>query len=745
MKKFPLALRISASLIIVATLLLSVFAATAAWQYRKNELKDLHTSLQLELKKLEISLTGALWYYDIGQMKTVISGTMQDPRITGIVVRSGKLDIVQGRSEVGGVSRIMPYQELIGDIKLQTSLEKDGEALGELQLFCTTQQLTEKMYTFLLVWGTGILFLGLLLVTSLFFSLNRIIITPINKLTSAVSSWQEGMQQEEKLAKLSFTGEVEFLRHSMQDMISQLGKRYRELLESEERFRILVNTIPDFVWLKDVNGMYLNCNKSFMEFVGKDEDEIIGKTDYDLFEKKQADLFRAYDQQILDSSGSGRSEEWVSYGGRQERILLDKMKTPLFDADGKMIGVLGVAHDMTARYSAEEERMDLQNQLSRMQKFESIGRLAGGIAHDFNNMLSVILGNAELIGDKLEPGSSMTEDLEEITNAAERSSDLTRQLLAFARKQEIHPRVVDLNQLVEGMTKMLTRLIGEDILMEWQPGENLWSVKMDPSQLDQVLVNLFVNARDAMQEGGKLTLITENVEYTPDLSESDLEVGSGEFVKLTITDTGCGMDEEIIEQIFDPFFTTKELGKGTGLGLSTVYGVVKQNGGFIEVISVPDKGTSFEIYIPRNLEKNTNDKTGKAAESAELQEQITILVVEDERPVLSYLSKLLTMAGFKVHAADGPNPAIELAEKHRATIDLVISDVIMPGMNGPQMMEEIWQQLPKVKCIYMSGYTHDALKKHNVDKAAEMYHFITKPFSSNELIAQIKSMVLPKK
>jgi len=743
MKKSPLAFRISASLIIVATLLLSIFAALAAWQYRNSELAKLNNSLQLELKKLHISIAGSLWYYDIGQMNTVINGAMQDQRITGIVVRSGKLNIVQGRSEVGGESRLMPANNLIGDIQLQTSVEKDGEILGDLQLFGTSQQLTDQIYTLLFFWITGILLLNLLLISSLFVTLNKIIITPINKLTSAVSTWQEDKNHEEELAEQSFTGEIDYLRRSMLDMISQLEKRYRELFESEERFRILVNTIPNFVWLKDMHGIYLNCNRSFCGFVGKSEAEILGKTDYDLFEKKLADRFRTYDQQTLETSEISRSEEWVSYGDEQQKTLLDKVKTPLFDTDGEMIGVLGVAHDLTARYTAEQERISLQNQLAKMEKFESIGRLAGGIAHDFNNMLSVILGYTELISNALEPDSPIAEELQEIETAAKRSSELTRQLLAFARKQEIHPKIIDLNLLVDGMTRMLTRLIGEDILLDWQPGVDLWPVRIDPSQLDQILVNLIVNARDAMPKGGTLILKTENVEYEPQWTDRPTKGEIGEFVKLTVVDTGCGISQNIIDQIFDPFFTTKDAGKGTGLGLSTVYGVVKQNDGFIEVSSTPDRGTTIEIFMPRRLESESIDEEKEPTKNLDLRRQITILVVEDEHSVLSYLSKTLTNSGFSVYAVETPELAIELAEKHREIIDLVVSDVIMPGMNGPQMMEKLRQRLPNLKCIYISGYTDDALRKHSLDESSGMCKFMPKPFSGIDLVTQIKNMVLP--
>jgi PAS domain S-box-containing protein len=524
----------------------------------------------------------------------------------------------------------------------------------------------------------------------------------------------------------------------MLEMMRQLDQRFTALQESEERFRILVDAIPDLVWLKDMNGVYLACNPRFEQFVGVEEAELVGRTDYDLFSREEADWFRAHDLRAMEQGRPSSNEEWVVFAGEEEEQLLDTIKTPMFGAKGELVGVLGVAHDITAREKAEKERTALHNQLARAERFESIGRLAGGIAHDYNNMLSVILGGAELILEKLPQDSPHRDGLQLIMEAAKRSADLTRQLLAFARKQKIHPKVLDLNEVVGGMTRMLSRLIGEDIQMVWEPGQGIWPVKLDPSQVDQVLVNLCVNARDAIQGVGTVVLQTENVRVDGRHCAENSSAMEGDFVRLTVADTGSGMEPEVLEQIFEPFFSTKDLSKGTGLGLATVYGVVKQNAGFIEVISVPRQGTTFKIYLPRSTEAGP-EKDGVALVEDIQDQQAGILVVEDEQVILSLIGKILVNGGYTVFEANSAQSALHLAREHGEAIDLVLSDVIMPGMNGPELMQELEQIVPGVRCLYMSGYTHDILLEHGIEEDGAM--FIHKPFAASALLSMVRKLL----
>ena len=371
-------------------------------------------------------------------------------------------------------------------------------------------------------------------------------------------------------------------------------RKAREAAVTRESFlRTLVRSIPDLVWLKDPQGVYLACNSRFERFFGAKETEIVGKTDYAFLDRHEADLFKKRDMQTIARGRACTSEEEITFADDGHREHLETIKTPMFNDDGELIGVLGIGRNIT-------ERLNLQAQLVQAQKMESVGRLAGGVAHDFNNMLSVIRGNAELLLDDIARNSPLVESLHEIVNAAERSSSLTRQLLAFARRQTIAPEVINLNDAIEGILKMLRRLIGEDIELTWIPAKEPWPVKMDPSQIDQILANLCVNSRDSIKSVGKVTIEIEKVSLDAAYCQTHDGFRHGDFVLMTVSDTGRGMTRETMDHIFEPFYTTKTAGKGTGLGLATVYGIMKQNDGFINVYSEPGKGSVFKVYFPRH-------------------------------------------------------------------------------------------------------------------------------------------------
>ena len=399
--------------------------------------------------------------------------------------------------------------------------------------------------------------------------------------------------------------------------------------------------------------------------------------------------------------------------------------------DGKCVKIKGTFQDIT-------EQKKLEEQFRQAQKMESVGRLAGGVAHDYNNALSVIIGFTELALDEVGTTGLLGDNLKEVLSAANRATEITRQLLAFARKQTIAPKVLDLNENVESMLKMLRHLIGEDIELAWLPGAGLRPVKVDPSQVDQIMVNLCVNARDAINGVGRVTIETGPVVFDSDYCADHAGSVPGEFVMLSVSDNGCGIDKDILENIFEPFFTTKDVDKGTGLGLATVYGIVKQNDGFIDVYSELEKGTSVKIYLPRH-EVAAVEILDESMEELPQGQGETVLIVEDDLSILKLAQKILEGLGYTVLTAGTPLASIRLVEAYSEDIHLLVTDVIMPQMNGRAMAQQLKSIYPDLKCMFMSGYTADVISRHGV--LDEGMQFIQKPFSKRALATIVRKIL----
>jgi len=419
-------------------------------------------------------------------------------------------------------------------------------------------------------------------------------------------------------------------------------------------------------------------------------------------------------------------------------VILSINASPMSDKEGQFAGIVATFDDITERKQTQAEQKKLQAQLTQVQKMESVGRLAGGVAHDFNNMLGVILGYVEFALEKTEQDHDLHADLKEIQKAAQRSADITKQLLAFARKQIISPRKMDLNDTVETILNMLRRLIGEDIDLVWKPSAHLWPVKMDPSQIDQILANLCVNARDAIAGVGKLTIETGRKSFDEEYCSEHPGFIPGDFVLLAISDNGCGMNKKTLDNLFEPFFTTKEVGKGTGLGLATVYGIVKQNNGFINVYSEPKQGSTFRIYLPRLAAKDDTDMA-VPEKKAVIGGTETILLVEDEPSILRMAQMMLERKGYIVISAATPTEAIEKAKNHSSAISLLMTDVVMPEMNGRELAGQITALYPDIKLLFMSGYTANVIARQGV--LDEGTNFIQKPFSMADLAENLRKIL----
>ncbi len=516
-------------------------------------------------------------------------------------------------------------------------------------------------------------------------------------------------------------------------------KAEEELARRESLLNKIFDVLPIGLWFADENGKLLRGNPAGVKIWGAEP--TVPMEEYGVFVARRlpsGEEIAPDDWALAHTIKEGIAVhdellEIDAFDG-QKRVVLN-YTAPVLDDKGHLLGAIVVNNDITDRIQSEQEREKLQTQLIQAQKMESVGRLAGGVAHDFNNMLGVILGHIEMALEHVDPAQSLYEDLQEIQKAANRSADLTRQLLAFARKQTIAPRVLDLNDTIEGMLKMLQRLIGEDIKLSWVPQAGLWPIKMDPSQIDQILANLCVNARDAISGVGKITIETADITLEEDYCAEHGSFVPGDYVLLAVSDDGCGMDTETKIRLFEPFFTTKSMEKGTGLGLSTVYGIVKQNHGFIYVYSEPGEGTTFRIYLPRHVGKAEQiQKKGFARTEAIGHE--TILLAEDEPTILHMTKRMLEKMGYPVLAAATPGEAIRLAEQHAGEIHLLITDVVMPEMNGRDLARKLLSLYPDIRRLFMSGYTANVIAHHGV--LDEGVHFIQKPFSMKDLGAKVR-------
>ncbi len=509
------------------------------------------------------------------------------------------------------------------------------------------------------------------------------------------------------------------------------------LVESEERLRFLVQNSSDSLVIINADGSQRFVSPASERITGFPVAELQGRAIDAIIHPDDLKAVRAAWKEALEHPEKTVTVQYRHIHKTREWVYSEAIAQS-FLSEPAINGVIASVRDITAHKKAEEDNERLHVQLTQAQKMETVGRLAGGVAHDFNNMLSVILGHAELALNRMDTSQPLFANLQEISKAAKRSADLTRQLLAFARKQTVAPKVIDLNLMVEGMLKMLRRLIGEDIDLNWLPGENLGPIKIDPSQVDQMLANLCVNARDAIADTGKVTIKTDIVAFDEAYCATHRDFLPGEYILLAVSDNGSGMDAETLEHLFEPFFTTKEMGKGTGLGLATVYGIVKQNYGFISVTSVPGLGTTFSIYLPRHAGKNERVMKSDAVSLA-TSGHATILLVEDEQMILDVTKTMLNHQGYDVLAALTPGEAIRLAKEHGEHISLLMTDVVMPEMNGRDLAKNLLAHCPNLKRLFMSGYTADVIAHHGV--LDEGVFFIQKPFTMQELAAKIREVL----
>jgi two-component system cell cycle sensor histidine kinase/response regulator CckA len=514
------------------------------------------------------------------------------------------------------------------------------------------------------------------------------------------------------------------------------------LIDSRKKYYDLVEKMTDFITIVDLDGYLLFANNAAATMFGLPAEDCVGKLFYDFVHSDDQLRSKQSFNSWLEKATSA-----ISYENRQVDIHgqvfdVSWIIRPDFDELGKIMGFVGIGRDISESKKNLKEKVELQKQLYQAQKMEAVGQLAGGIAHDFNNMLGVIIGHAELAMMKSEPSNPLASNLKSIIDAGRRSSDLTRQLLTYARKQTISPVIIDINKSISSMLTMLRRMIDENIELKFEQSDGIAFVKIDPSQMDQIITNLCVNASDAITVFGKIVIKTESYTISDDVSNNKLptdafDLPTGNYVKLSVSDNGFGIDKEVIKHIFEPFYTTKDVGKGTGLGLSTIFGAVKQNNGYIEVLSELNHGTTFNIYFNSensfSLDKNLTKPDLKC-----LGNEI-ILVVEDDDTLLDIQTSTLEQYGYKVLSANTGKHAEILAREYDGRIDLLLTDVIMPKINGKELADKLSLYCPKMKVLYMSGYTADIIANKGV--ICDNTHFIQKPFEGKKLATKVREVL----
>jgi PAS domain S-box-containing protein len=512
-----------------------------------------------------------------------------------------------------------------------------------------------------------------------------------------------------------------------------------ELEQSRAMYHSLVDTLPAAVFRKDLEGRFVFVNSQFCAFRGCAPEDIVGRTDFDPADPELSRRFQADDRRVIETGEVFHFEDTVCHPDSETRQL-EIVKGPVRDGTGRVTGVQGFFWDITERRKAEEAHRSVEAQLRQVQKMEAIGQLSGGVAHDFNNILTVIQCHASLMETDPALPKELHEAVTEISEAAQRAANLTRQLLAFSRRQTLRPSDLDLNEIVANLAKMLQRIVGEDISVHLHFSPIPAQVHADASMLDQVMLNLVVNARDAMPEGGKLEIETHVCELDEAAARLTPDARPGEFVCLSVSDTGCGMTPEVRTRIFEPFFTTKDVGKGTGLGLATVYGIVRQHQGWIDVHSEVGRGSVFRVYLPYMCGAESPQEHTAAASAPVPGGHETILLVEDEPPLRQLVRTILTKLGYEVLEAPSGAAALKVWREHHERIQLLLTDMVMPDrVSGRDLAVRLQQERPDLPVVFITGYNPEMAGRDFV--LEEGVNYIPKPFTPRKLGTTVRAIL----
>lgn len=717
------------SVFLVGIVLLVTFIASAIIYVSlfNRDYSRLEKKADLLIKSLDDILEIPLWNFDSLTVEKIGRSYVQDDAISLLRIRDADGTLYFDLDRGSGELRIVK----------EGIIQHKGQHIGSTEIALSTEALKRQnrsmlfstLQIIIVIIIILIVFSGIFLRKSL-----KFLFLQIDEIAEAIVS----DSYDEKLYRIPFR-EFQPLIDTLLDIREKLRVKISEIKEAEEKYRSIFNNAVEGIFQTSSDGKFLNLNPALALMLGYDSPEEVMSSVSDIKQQlyvNPGSRDKFMNLLLRDGRVEGYEIELYTKQGTTRWISLHS-RTSL-DDEGNISLIEGTAQDITVQKEQEEENRQLEQKLFQSQKMESIGRLAGGVAHDFNNMLSIIIGYSDMLLASLPEEEKAHGRVLQINKAARRSADLTRQLLTFARKQIVSPVTLNLNETISGMLEMLQRLLTENISLEMIQDKDLVAVEMDPAQIDQIMVNLCINAGHAIEGNGRIIIETKNIYLDEDYMKKYPDHMPGHYAMISVTDTGSGMEKEIVDKIFEPFFTTKGPGHGTGLGLATVYGIIQQNGGIISVYSEPGQGSCFKIYLPA-VEGAVILDSDDSVEIEPISGDHTVLLVEDEEMLLQLENDILESFGFTVIKTASPLEAVKLAEAHRGKIEILVSDLVMPDLNGRELLEQIRAIVPDIICLLMSGYTDRYLDDDRAEK--KEYAFIQKPFTKKALYLKMRDLL----
>lgn len=750
--KNSISLKFSYTLIAGICILMAAIGLSI-YNVQKNQIiEELKNTIKHTADRLAHNIVYPLWNIDKREIDRMIALEMADKNINAVVLNANimTIEVTFGKyRDVSGKLLGVDNKDM-GDklsekafLTLDRKIQKDSVTLGYLKLIGTDKHLRENLNNLILqiflITASTVLLVSILSIICL----KTMVTKPIKALEDATIKIKKG-NFDTSIDYLS-GDEIGRVTSSFNKMAQQLERNFKEIKSAHQELKKSQETFSGFfnqgnigMAITSVEKGWVNVNKKLCDMLGYSKNELIKMTWAEMTYPDDLEPDLVLFRKLI-------SEEINAYEMEKRFIRKDKKNiythltvSCMRHEDGSVDKVLATLQDMSNQKQAEKEKHRLEDQLRQAQKLEAIGTLAGGVAHDFNNLLSIIIGYTELLIDEADIGNRHQESLKEIYDASLRAKSVTRQLLAFSRKQVLEAKVIDVNLVIKDFEKMIRRFISEDIELKIKLMSGQFYVKADISQMEQVLMNIAVNARDAMPDGGSLTIETEAIYLDESYTRGKVGVTPGSYVMISVSDTGTGIPKDNIDNIFEPFFTTKKEGKGTGLGLSTVYGIIKQHGGNIWVYSEIDQGSTFKIYLPQSTESASEEhKTSDKIEA--ISGPATVLLVEDEPSVRKLASRILSEHGYMVLEAESVEDAIQKAKEYKKSIHILLTDVIMPGMKGPEVYQHISDHHSETKILYMSGYTQNIITRRGLLK--DGVNLLQKPFSKKSLIDKVAEVL----